>query len=106
MIFTHLDQISSQEFIPGFQGKPIHTEGMTLVYWEVQEGAVLPEHHHVHEQVANVLSGEFELTVGGKTQVMRKGDIAIIPSNATHSGRALSACEILDIFRPARADYK
>ena len=29
----------------------------------------------------------------------------MIPSNATHSGRAITACRILDVFYPLREDY-
>ena len=67
----------------------------------------MPEHHHVHEQVAaQVISGEFELTLNGETKVMRSGDIAIIASNEVHSGRAITDCQLLDVFSPAREDYQ
>ena len=79
---------------------------MTLAYWDVAKGAVLPPHSHRHEQVINVLDGVFELVVDGMTQPLRKGDVFTIPGNAVHSGRALTSCRLLDVFYPVRDDYR
>lgn len=107
MPFIKLKDIPSKELLPGFTGRMIHTENMTLAYWDIKEGSVLPEHHHVHEQVsAQVISGELELTLEGETRIMKAGDIAIIPSNAVHSGKAITDCQILDVFSPVREDYR
>ncbi|HHH50031.1 MAG TPA: cupin domain-containing protein, partial [Saprospiraceae bacterium] len=60
----------------------------------------------VHEQVSNIISGAFEMTVDGVTKVCKAGDIVILPSNVPHSGRALTDCYIIDVFQPVREDYK
>lgn len=104
MLFTHLDQIPSKELIPGFNGKVIHSETMTTVYWEIEEGAELPEHSHSNEQIAHVMEGSFQMTIGGKTKVLEAGELAQIPSNAVHSGKAITKCMIIDVFHPARTD--
>lgn len=107
MPFVNLKDIKSKELIPGFTGKMIHTENMTLAYWEIKAGSILPEHSHVHEQVAaQVISGEFEMTLQGETKILKAGDVAIISSNEVHSGIALTDCQLLDVFSPAREDYK
>lgn len=79
---------------------------MTSVSWNIAAGALLPEHAHPHEQVAHVLSGEFELTIGGETQRLGPGMVAFVPPNVTHSGRALTECRIIDVFHPVRDDYR
>jgi quercetin dioxygenase-like cupin family protein len=84
----------------------IHTDAMTLAYVDVDEGADLPEHAHVHEQVLNMLEGRFELTVEGNPHILEAGDVFAIPSNAPHSGRALTKCRILDVFHPVREDFR
>ncbi|MEM7660178.1 MAG: cupin domain-containing protein, partial [Bacteroidota bacterium] len=83
-----------------------HTERMTIASWHIEAGAVLPEHQHPHEQVAYLTKGELELTVGGKTQRLVPGKVAVIPGNTPHSGRAITACEVLDVFQPVREDYR
>ena len=68
---TSLKDLAARELIPGFNGKMIHTDDMTLAYWDIKAGSVLPEHAHFHKQIAQVISGEFELTVDGKAYRMR-----------------------------------
>ncbi|HRI59431.1 MAG TPA: cupin domain-containing protein [Saprospiraceae bacterium] len=98
--------ISLFEISKGFNARMIHTDTMTLAYVDVDEGADLPEHSHVHEQVLNLLEGRFELIVSGQSYVLEAGDVYAIPSNAPHSGRALTKCRILDVFHPVREDFK
>ena len=106
MYFHNLDAIPPREIVPGYRAKFIHSDGMTLAYWEVEAGAALPEHSHPHEQIATVLEGEFELTVAGESRVLVPGQVAVIPGNVPHSGRAITACRLLDAFQPAREDYR
>ena len=73
---------------------------------DIDSGSKVPEHSHVHEQVVNMLSGQLELTVAGKTCVLGPGQVLIIPSHAVHSGKALTACKVLDVFNPVREDYR
>ena len=101
-----LSEVESRELMPGFNGKFVHTDRMTFIYWDIEEGAVLPEHSHEHEQVVNCFDGEFELTVSGETRILGPGTVTQIPGNAVHSGRALSDCKILDVFAPVREDYR
>lgn len=101
-----LNDIERREILPGFQARFVHTDNMTLSYWDVTKGAVLPLHKHIHEQVTQVEEGEFELTIAGETRVYTKGMVAVIPSLAEHGGVALTDCKIFDIFSPVREDYK
>lgn len=66
----------------------------------------MPLHDHIHEQTSQVLDGQFELTIDGKSTVFGPGFVAIIPSGVQHGGVALTDCKLLDIFSPAREDYK
>lgn len=106
MPFIDINTLSEKEVFPGFHGRAIHTGTMTYTYWTVDEGAIVPEHSHMHEQVANVIKGTFEMTVDGHTQVLETGKVAVIPPFVKHSGRAITACTLLDVFLPEREDYK
>ena len=57
MAFINLKALEEKEPIPGYKAVFVHFESMTLAYWEVQEGAAMPEHSHAHEQVASVVEG-------------------------------------------------
>ncbi|MEZ4968029.1 MAG: cupin domain-containing protein [Saprospiraceae bacterium] len=90
----------------GFHARFIHSDSMTIAYVDIDEGADLPEHSHVHEQVLNLLEGRFELTVDGVPQQLVAGDVFVIPSNVPHAGKAHTACRIIDVFNPVREDFK
>ena len=94
------------EVFPGFRGQFVHTDAVTLAYWTIAAGSLLPEHSHPHEQVVNMFDGELELTVDGVTHRLRGGDVLAIPGGARHSGRALTEVRVLDVFAPVREDYR
>ena len=106
MAFVDLQALASKEIIAGYMARTIHTGTMTLVYWTVKAGATMPIHSHPHEQVAHVLKGTFELTVGSETRLLEPGTVAVISPHIPHGGRAITDCELLDVFHPERDDYK
>lgn len=101
-----LAEIVPKEIMPGLHGKLIHTENMSLAFWDVEKDAVVPEHSHVNEQVMQVLEGKFEFTLNGVTKVYEPGELVVIGSYMPHSGKALTACKLMDVFSPTREEYK
>ncbi|MEO0584009.1 MAG: cupin domain-containing protein [Bacteroidota bacterium] len=106
MHLHELSAIPTKEYVPGFHGKMIHTAQMTLAYWQIEAGASLPEHAHHHEQVVNVLKGEFELIVDGISHHLKAGMVYVLPGGTPHAGHATTDCELLDVFQPVREDYR
>jgi quercetin dioxygenase-like cupin family protein len=106
MPLVQIDQLSVREIFPGLRARLIHTDRVTHSWVEVDEGATFPEHQHPHEQIVSVLSGELELIVEGVTNRLTPGLVYVIPPNAKHSGRGVTACRVLDAFAPVREDYK
>jgi quercetin dioxygenase-like cupin family protein len=101
-----ISKIESREIIKGYHGKFIHTNSFTYAYWEVEAGAEIPVHSHVHEQMMQVIEGEFELTVNGIAKIYKSGMGVTIPSFVEHGGMAITKCKLTDIFCPVREDYK
>lgn len=106
MLEKDLDKINAKEVVPGFKVKVVHSEHMTLTYWDIKAGSSLPEHSHPNEQVTNMIEGEFELTIDGESKILKPNSVVIIPSNANHSGTAVTDCRIIDVFYPIREDYR
>jgi quercetin dioxygenase-like cupin family protein len=106
MALIALDTIPVREIFPGFRARIVHTDRATLSFVEIDEGRSFPEHHHPHEQTVTVLAGELELVVGGETCHLSPGRVFVIPPDAPHSGTALTACRVLDVFAPTRDDYR
>jgi quercetin dioxygenase-like cupin family protein len=106
MSFIDLDQITAIDPMPGFKGRSVHSENVTVVDWQVKAGSKAAAHAHLHEQINFVLEGQFELTIGDETKILEPGITAIVPSNAVHSGIALSDCVLIAIFHPVREDFR
>ncbi len=106
MPYLTLTDLKEIEPVRGFKGRFAHSDHVTMAYWHIAAGATLPQHAHVHEQIANVIEGELEMTIGGETRVLKPGQVAVIPSNVPHSGKALTKCYVIDAFYPVREDYR
>jgi len=106
MQYYNLRETEEIELISGFKVQFVHSKNMTFSYWNIEAGAKLPEHSHPHEQVTNVLEGEFELTVNNEHKILGPGSIVIIPPNAVHSGKSVTQCRVMDVFYPIREDYR
>ena len=89
----------------GVEMRIISGKKMTMVFYNIEPGAEIPEHSHPHEQMGTVLEGSIELTIGKDKRILKQGDAYHVPSDAVHSGRCLgSTAEILEIFSPPRDD--
>jgi quercetin dioxygenase-like cupin family protein len=102
----HLDEVKGKEIVPGFFGRFIHGDTMTLSFVDIQPGAQLPEHSHPHEQITFIMEGELDLTIGGKKMLLTPGMVHVIPGNVPHSAYARTAVKVMDAFSPVREDYK
>ncbi len=106
MAFIQLNDLAEKEIVPGYHGRFVHSEHLTLAYWNVDAGATLKLHAHPHEQVTLVLEGEFELIVEGETRRNGPGSVVVIPGGIPHSGKALTDCKLVDAFYPVREEYR
>ncbi|WP_276390621.1 cupin domain-containing protein [Eudoraea chungangensis] len=102
----NLSEVQEKEIMPGYHGKMIHSDHITIAYWKADKGAKVPEHSHLNEQIMQVLEGSFEFTVNGVTGIYGPNEVVVIPPYAKHSGKALTTCKLMDVFSPAREEYK
>ena len=75
------------------------------VEFTLDEGAVVSEHTHPHEQISHIISGKLEFNVGGEKKVLGPGEVALIPSNVPHSVVALETTVNIEVFAPPREDF-
>lgn len=93
------------EPIPGWSGRFFHSANMTFGHWDISAGATdLHAHHHVQEEVWNIVSGEIVLVVGGHEHPLQGGDAAIVPPDVQHSARVRGACRAMVVDYPVRAE--
>ena len=63
---------------------------MTFGHYVFEAGSTIHEHSHANEEVWNVIEGQLEVTIGGKTQVAGPGFVAIVPPDTLHFVRAIT----------------
>ena len=106
MPLMQIDRLPVREIFPGLRARLIHTDRVSHSWVTIDAGATFPEHHHRHEQIVSMIEGELELVVDGVAYRLTPGQVFVIPPDARHSGRAVTACRVLDAFAPVREDYR
>lgn len=76
-----------------------------MVKFRFEKGGIGLPHQHVHSQSAMIISGAFELTIDGRTQILKAGDCYMVEPNVIHGAVCIEAGEIIDAFNPMRADF-
>ena len=104
MPFVDKREIEEFERLPGWYGRIFSSPNMTFAEWRFATGATIHEHHHVQEEVWQVLEGELEISIGGETRRAGPGMAAIVPADTLHSVRALSDGRALVVDWPLRPD--
>ncbi|MGV3603420.1 MAG: cupin domain-containing protein [Dyadobacter fermentans] len=82
-----------------------YDDNLMMVKVAFEKGGIGTLHSHFHTQMSYVESGEFEITIGERKQVLRQGDVYYIPPHAVHGALCLSAGMLVDIFTPMREDF-
>jgi quercetin dioxygenase-like cupin family protein len=98
--------IPERKLAEGVMAHVVNTATMTVTHVRFVKGAAVPQHSHFHEQITNVIEGQLELTVNGETTILTKGKALVLPPNVPHSARALTDVYVIDVFHPAREDFR
>ncbi len=85
--------IVSREILKRNNGK------VTLFAFDAGEG--LSEHTSPYDALVQILEGEAEITIAGKPNVVREGELILMPANQPHALKALKRFKmILTMIRP------
>ncbi len=82
-----------------------YDDNIMLVKVAFEVGAVGVMHEHYHSQVTYVESGEYELTIGDETKIVKGGDSFYIPPNIMHGAVCIKKGVLIDVFSPIREDF-
>jgi quercetin dioxygenase-like cupin family protein len=105
MPFLDISDLKVVERLPGWKGRFFHTATMTFAHYDFSAGSSIHEHFHPEEEVYEVIEGELAVEVDGVVQVARPGVVAIVPSNARHSVKALTDGRVIIVDHPARPEF-
>lgn len=101
--YVDVNSIPAVEFVPGLEFRPVLGERTMVNFVTFEPHTEAPMHVHEEEQIVIVLEGEFEFEIDGDVRIMRKGDVAVIPSWVPHGARTKDTrCVEADVFNPPR----
>ena len=63
---------------------------LSVILQRFEPGGDFPEHKHDLEQFFYVAKGRMEMTIAGRTEVYREGDLVFVERDEPHSGRNTS----------------
>ncbi len=107
MSFFRTEDLPPTQMLPGITRRSVYLEGVMLTFFEFEPRAVVPEHHHPHQQITYVLSGVMEFNLDGETRTLTAGDGVLIPPGTPHAAVILEeGCRALDAWHPIRDDYR
>jgi quercetin dioxygenase-like cupin family protein len=75
--------------------------GGVITLFAFDEGQTLSEHTTIFDAVVQVLEGEAEIRVMGRSSVVKAGEAILLPSNQPHAVKAISKFKmLLTMIRP------
>lgn len=106
MPYLDYNQMPHVKLMEGIHGAIAHSAQLTFAHITLESGAVLPTHHHIHEQWTHVIEGQMHFDLDGEKQILSAGQSVFIPSGTPHSAIAITGCKAIDAFCPVREDFK
>ena len=80
---------------------------MTMTVFEVEPGAVVPEHAHDNEQLGLLIEGSLDYRVGNETRTLRPGETWNVPGGVPHHVVAgEQGAVFVEIFAPGRDEWR
>lgn len=102
------DDLPREEVTDLISRKLITGQDMMIAQVFLDEGAVVPMHDHVNEQITYIISGALRFWIGSEDADpidVRSGEVLHIPSHVPHKALALEDTLDVDIFSPPRQDW-
>jgi quercetin dioxygenase-like cupin family protein len=105
MPFVNTNGLKIIERLPGWKGRYVHSANMTFAHYDFVAGSKIHEHFHPEEEVYEVIEGELELTIDGKTEICEAWHRCHCAANIRHSVRAVTDGRLIVVDHSARPDF-
>jgi quercetin dioxygenase-like cupin family protein len=102
------EQMPKETVSPMLDRRLITGDRMMLAHVYLKKGCIVPKHSHENEQITYILEGALKFHLGEdqtREQIVRAGEVLVIPSNVPHMAEALEDTLDVDIFDPPRQDW-
>ncbi len=105
--FYRWDEMPKETVTDLLDRRLITGEKMMLAHVYLKKGCIVPQHSHENEQLTYILEGALKFWIGDemREQIVRAGEVLVIPGNVLHKAEALEDTLDVDIFSPPRQDW-
>ena len=101
------NSVDSVENINGVYRKTLaYNKNMMLCHFNLIKDSQIPLHSHEEHQIGYVLKGKLKFVTENGEFIAREGDSYVFDSNEKHGAIILEDTDVIDVFSPAREDYK
>jgi quercetin dioxygenase-like cupin family protein len=101
--FEDIEAIGPLRIWDDVVAREVHGQQTTLAVVELEPNALVPEHHHVSEQLGLVIRGSVSFRVAEEETELGPGGTWNIPSDVPHEVRAgPEGAVVIDVFSPTR----
>lgn len=109
-LHTSWNALTPEPLNPLLTRQFVHGEQAMLARICLKKGAIVPRHSHPNEQITFILEGALRFLLGDdeanlQEEVIRAGELLVIPGNLPHSAEALEDTVDIDVFAPPREDW-
>jgi quercetin dioxygenase-like cupin family protein len=84
----------------------LYNKNLMLCHFTLEKNANIPIHSHKEDQIGYVIKGKLKFLMEDREFIAKQGDSYVFDSNEKHGAFVLEDSEAIDVFNPAREDYK
>ena len=106
---SHINKnlVTKVEALKGiFRRTLVYDENLMLCHFFLKKGSEVPMHTHKEYQIGYDIRGKVKFKTESEEFIATEGESYLFNSNIKHGAILLEDSEIIDIFNPAREDYK
>lgn len=104
--FGALENVPTRTIWDGVTARIVQSELITMAVVELAPNSVVPEHHHVNEQLGFVIEGSLVFTIGGESRECTPGSTWRILADVPHDVRVgPEGAVVAEVYSPVRADW-
>jgi len=101
------NDIQAIEVFEGIHRKTLlYNKELMLCHFILEKNANVPMHAHKEHQIGYVIKGKLKFLTEEGEFIAKEGDSYVFDSNEKHGAMVLENSEVIDVFNPAREDYK
>lgn len=71
--------------------------GYSVNVYTYPPGTEFPDHSHGEDKIDGVLSGQFRLTMNGRSEILRAGDLVEVPAGVVHSAEVVGDMPVVSL---------